>query len=76
VTSYPELADVGTFANYRRSGHEYWMATGHLHFAFCGELMPWDHLAGSLSTTEAGGQVRRINGGLVGPNISTAALSS
>lgn len=57
------MAEVGIFANYRCSGHEYWMlATGHSHFAFHGELMPWDHLAGSLIAAEAGGHVRRFNG--------------
>ena len=57
------LADVRILANYRCAGHEYRLtATGHLHFNVYAKLMPWDHLAGSLIVTEAGGHVRRIDG--------------
>lgn len=57
------LAGVKILANYRCAGHEYrLMATGHLHFAVYRKLMPWDHLAGSLIVTEAGGHVRRLDG--------------
>jgi fructose-1,6-bisphosphatase/inositol monophosphatase family enzyme len=77
------IAEVRVFANYCCAGHEYWMlATGHSHFAFHGELMPWDHLAGSLIVAEAGGYVRRINGTPYRPEhveggliISTDAVS-
>ena len=48
---------------YRCSAQEYRLvAGGHIHFALYNKLMPWDHLAGSLITAEAGGYVRRFDG--------------
>lgn len=57
------LSAVRIAANYRCAGQEYrLLATGHLHFAVYQELMPWDHLAGSLIVEEAGGHIRRLDG--------------
>ena len=57
------LAKVRVTANYRVAGHDYRLfAAGHTHFVCFNKLMPWDHLAGSLISTEAGGYVRRFDG--------------
>jgi len=54
---------VRILANYRTAAQEYRLAaSGFLHFQFYVKLMPWDHLAGSLILTEAGGYVRRLDG--------------
>ncbi|WP_394689134.1 inositol monophosphatase family protein [Hoeflea sp.] len=48
---------------YRCAAQEYrLLASGHIHFALYHKLMPWDHLAGSLITVEAGGHLRRLDG--------------
>lgn len=61
-TIFANLAGVRVVANYRCAIFEYWaMATGNVHFLFFAALMPWDHLAGSLIVSEAGGHVRRLD---------------
>ncbi|KXF77484.1 inositol monophosphatase [Paramesorhizobium deserti] len=53
------LAQIG----YRCAAHEYRViASGYAHFAVFGKLMPWDHLAGVLIHTEAGGHAARFDG--------------
>lgn len=53
---------------YRCAAQEYrLLAGGHIHFALYNKLMPWDHLAGSLITQEAGGHVRRFDGSMYAP---------
>lgn len=53
---------------YRCAAQEYrLLAGGHIHFALYHKLMPWDHLAGSLITMEAGGYLRRLDGSLYQP---------
>ncbi len=57
------LAEVRLFTSYRCSAHEYrTFAAGHLHFLMYKKLMPWDHLAGSLISQEAGAYVARLDG--------------
>ena len=57
------LAKVRINASYRCAGHEYRMACGgHLHYLMYGKLMPWDHLPGTLISTEAGAFVGRLDG--------------
>jgi fructose-1,6-bisphosphatase/inositol monophosphatase family enzyme len=57
------LAKVRFFANYRCSAHEYrTFAGGHVQFILYNKLMPWDHLAGTLISTEAGGYAARLDG--------------
>ncbi len=47
---------------YRCAAQEYrLLCGGHIHFALYNKLMPWDHLAGTLITGEAGGYVRRFD---------------
>lgn len=49
--------------NMRCSGQEYpAMALGQIHYGIYGRGIPWDHAAGALLLTEAGGVVRRLNG--------------
>ncbi|WP_427023371.1 inositol monophosphatase family protein [Aureimonas ureilytica] len=63
------LAETRILANYRTAAHEYRLAaSGALHFQFYVKLMPWDHLAGSLLMEEAGGYVRKWDGGLYRPS--------
>lgn len=63
------LAKVRFFANYRCAAHEYrTFAGGHVQFMIYNKLMPWDHLAGALIATEAGGHVRRLDGSLYEPH--------
>jgi fructose-1,6-bisphosphatase/inositol monophosphatase family enzyme len=48
---------------YRCAAHEYrLLASGHAHFVVYNKLMPWDHLAGVLIHTEAGGHAARFDG--------------
>jgi fructose-1,6-bisphosphatase/inositol monophosphatase family enzyme len=57
------LAKVRLFASYRCSAHEYrTFASGHVQFVLYNKLMPWDHLAGTLIGTEAGGYIARLDG--------------
>jgi fructose-1,6-bisphosphatase/inositol monophosphatase family enzyme len=57
------LAKLKVAANYRVAGHDYrTFATGFSHFVVFNKLMPWDHLAGSLISQEAGGYVARFDG--------------
>jgi fructose-1,6-bisphosphatase/inositol monophosphatase family enzyme len=53
------LSQIG----YRCAAHEYRViASGHVHFALFGKVMPWDHLAGILILEEAGGYAARLDG--------------
>lgn len=57
------LAKVRYSTNYRCAAHEYrTLAGGHVHYLMYNKLMPWDHLAGSLISEEAGAYVRRFDG--------------
>lgn len=49
----------------RCAGQEYLaMLDGHFHYAVYNRAMPWDHTAGCLLVTEAGGIARRLDGSL------------
>ncbi|ENN89183.1 inositol monophosphatase [Rhizobium freirei PRF 81] len=57
------LAKVRYATSYRCAAHEYrTLAGGHVHYLMYNKLMPWDHLAGSLISQEAGAYVRRFDG--------------
>src|SRR5262249_24536556 len=57
------MAKLRLFANYRVAGHDYrLLATGNTQFCMYNKLMPWDHLAGTLITQEAGGHVAHFDG--------------
>lgn len=57
------LAKVRVAANYRVAGHDYRLfSSGHTHFVMFNKLMPWDHLAGTLISQEAGGFAARFDG--------------
>jgi fructose-1,6-bisphosphatase/inositol monophosphatase family enzyme len=50
-------------SNFRCAGHEYrTFASGHGQFVCYNKLMPWDHLAGTLMSQEAGGFAARLDG--------------
>ena len=54
---------VRMVANYRVAGHEYRaFASGHTQFVCFNKLMPWDHLAGTLISQEAGAYAARFDG--------------
>ncbi|AKI00308.1 inositol monophosphatase/fructose-1,6-bisphosphatase family protein [Hoeflea sp. IMCC20628] len=58
---------IGSVA-YRCAAQEYRLLVGgHIHFTLYNKLMPWDHLAGTLITEEAGGYVRRFDGSVYKP---------
>lgn len=49
----------------RCAGQEYLaIAEGHIHYAVYNRAMPWDHAAGCLLISEAGGVGRRLDGSL------------
>jgi fructose-1,6-bisphosphatase/inositol monophosphatase family enzyme len=57
------LAKVAFVANYRCAAHEYRsFAGGNLHYLMYNKLMPWDHLAGTLISQEAGAYAARFDG--------------
>lgn len=48
---------------FRCAGQEYLaQAEGHIHYALYNRALPWDHAAGTLLITEAGGVARRLDG--------------
>lgn len=62
------LAKLRFFASYRCSAQEYRiLAGGHVDFVVYNKLMPWDHVAGSLITQEAGGHVAKFDGSTYRP---------
>lgn len=57
------LAKVRFLTNYRCAAHEYRaFAGGHVHYLMYNKLMPWDHLAGTLISQEAGAHAARFDG--------------
>jgi fructose-1,6-bisphosphatase/inositol monophosphatase family enzyme len=57
------LAKVRFITNYRCAAHEYrTFGGGHVHYLMYNKLMPWDHLAGTLISQEAGGHAARFDG--------------
>ncbi|MGG7579909.1 inositol monophosphatase family protein [Rhizobium sp. Nf11,1] len=57
------LAKVRFLTNYRCAAHEYrTLAGGHVHYLMYNKLMPWDHLAGTLISQEAGAYAARFDG--------------
>lgn len=74
-TVLANLAKVRVAANYRVAGHDYRLfASGHTHFVMFNKLMPWDHLAGTLISQEAGGYAARFDGGPYLPHHRTGGL--
>ena len=56
----------------RCSCHEYRLvAQGHADFCLTGSLNPWDHAAGALAVTEAGGAVGLLDGRDYRPSLTT-----
>ncbi|PWE53661.1 inositol monophosphatase [Metarhizobium album] len=58
-----KLAKARMFSSHRCAAHMYRaFSGGHGHFVFLDRLTPWDHLAGTLIVTEAGGYVSCLDG--------------
>lgn len=74
-TVLANLAKVRVAANYRVAGHDYRLfASGHTHFVMFNKLMPWDHLAGTLISQEAGGYAARFDGSSYLPSHRSGGL--
>ena len=57
------LHKVRFSSSYRCAAHEYrTFASGHVHFLMYNKLMPWDHLAGTLISQEAGAYAAKFDG--------------
>ena len=57
------LPRLGAAWDYRCAAHQYRMlAAGHCHYAVYNRLLPWDHAAGVLLHSEAGGYAARLDG--------------
>lgn len=66
---------VASTFNYRCAAHEYRLiADGHCHFAVFNRLMPWDHAAGVLLHSEAGGHAARYDGTPYTATVRTGGL--
>ena len=71
------LAKTRMAFGYNCSAYEYWMAaTGKVHFIGHHSLMPWDHLAGVLIHTEAGGYTARFDGSPYLPGDTSGGILS
>ncbi|MBB4007774.1 inositol monophosphatase family protein [Allorhizobium taibaishanense] len=69
------LAEVRLFTSYRCAAHEYRiLCQGHIHFAMYNKLMPWDHLAGTLMSQEAGAYAARFDGSPYLPHHTSGGL--
>jgi fructose-1,6-bisphosphatase/inositol monophosphatase family enzyme len=61
--------------DHRCAAHEYRaLVAGHAHFVMFNRLMPWDHLAGVLLATEAGGYAAKFDGSPYRPGETTGGL--
>jgi len=71
----PRLAQLAGTFNFRCAAHEYRLAaTGGAHALFYNKLMPWDHAAGVLIHTEAGGYSAQFDGGPYSPRKHAGGL--
>ncbi len=69
------LAKVRFLMNYRCAAHEYRaFVGGHVHYLMYNKLMPWDHLAGTLLSIEAGAHAARFDGSPYLPHHTTGGL--
>jgi fructose-1,6-bisphosphatase/inositol monophosphatase family enzyme len=69
------LAKVGAPFAYRCAAYEYRLiALGQCHFSIHYKLMPWDHAAGVLIHSEAGGYAARYDGSTYLPTQTSGGL--
>ncbi|WP_136656923.1 inositol monophosphatase [Nitratireductor sp. XY-223] len=69
------LSKIGMSFGFRCSAWEYRLAaTGRAHFVGAQNLMPWDHLAGVLIHSEAGGYTACLDGSPYRPGIVDGGL--
>lgn len=75
ATVLGNMAKARFLMNYRCAGHEYrTFAAGHVHFLMYNKLMPWDHLAGTLISQEAGAYAARFDGSTYLPRHTSGGL--
>ncbi|RMC37213.1 inositol monophosphatase family protein [Paracoccus alkanivorans] len=71
----PRLTRFQQVTNWRCSAFEYrLLATGAMHFCLTARLMPWDHAAGVLIHSEAGGHAALLDGTPYAPTIHSGHL--
>lgn len=71
----PLLTDFDRVTSLRCSCHEYRMlAEGQVAFSLNGSLKPWDHAAGALVHSEAGGYAALLNGTPYRPTLTAGRL--
>lgn len=71
----PRLARLAGTLNFRCAAHEYRLAaTGGAHALLYNRLMPWDHAAGVLIHTEAGGHAAQFDGSAYSPRKHAGGL--
>lgn len=71
----PRLARLAGTLNFRCAAHEYRLAaTGGAHLLVYNRLMPWDHAAGVLIHSEAGGFSAQFDGQPYSPRRHTGGL--
>ncbi|GEO15396.1 inositol monophosphatase [Microvirga aerophila] len=72
------LPRLALAADFRCAAHAYRLiAAGHLHFSFASSVMPWDHAAGWLIHSEAGGYTAHFDGSPYRPvNLSGGLISA
>lgn len=69
------LAKPRMFSSHRCSAHMYRaFSSGHGHFVMLDRLTPWDNLAGTLISTEAGGYAACFDGSPYDPSKRSGAL--
>jgi fructose-1,6-bisphosphatase/inositol monophosphatase family enzyme len=69
------LDRLAAVTEFRCAAHQYRMlAAGHCHVQMFHKLMPWDHAAGVLLHTEAGGHGRHFDGSEYAPSKMTGGL--
>ncbi|MCQ2004053.1 inositol monophosphatase family protein [Rhizobium sp. NRK18] len=69
------LAKARYATSYRCAAHEYRaFCGGHIQFLMYNKLMPWDHLAGTLMSQEAGAYAARFDGSAYRPQHTSGGL--
>lgn len=63
ATKFARINNLPSCPAYRQ------LAQGHFHFSLTYKMMPWDHAAGALIYTEAGGICRTLQGEEYSPNM-------
>lgn len=69
------LVKLASVTDYRCAAHQYrLLAAGYCHTSLYQKLMPWDHAAGVLLHSEAGGYARHFDGSIYRPSVIEGGL--